>query len=63
MNRDTLSVSKDGASTSSLGNLCQCLSAIILKKIFAYIQSKSSLFQSEAISPALSPRATQHLKL
>ena len=30
----TLSVSRDRASTSSLGNLCQCLTTLIVKNVF-----------------------------
>ena len=30
----TLRVSKDGASTTSLGNLCQCLTTSTVKKFF-----------------------------
>jgi len=45
----TWSVCRDGASTTSLGNLCQCLTALTAKNF--YIQSKSPLFQFETISP------------
>jgi len=45
----TFSVSRDGASTTSLGNLFH----LYCKKPFPYIQSKS-LFLSETIFPSLS---------
>jgi len=44
----TSHVSKDGASTTSPGNLCQCLTT---HKLFSYIQSESPLFYFETISP------------
>ena len=49
----TLNVSKDGASTTSLGNLFQCFITIIVKYFFSYIQSFISLFYFEIISPCL----------
>ena len=48
----TLKVSSDGASTTSLGNLFQCLTILL------YIQSKSLLFQfREPFSLVLSQQA------
>ena len=41
--RPTLNVSRDGASTSSLGNLFQCFHHPHHKKILPYMQSKSTL--------------------
>ena len=38
----TLSVYRDGASTTSLGNLCQCLTTLIVK-IFFLISSLNQL--------------------
>ena len=40
----TFYVSRDGAATASLGNLCQCFPTLIIKILFPYIQSKCSLF-------------------
>ena len=47
----TWNVSRDGASTTSLGNLYQCLTIPNSKEFLLYIQSKSTLFQFEAITP------------
>jgi len=55
----TLNVSRDEALTTSLGNLCQCFTTLIVKKttkqeqLFPYIQFKSPLLKFEAISPCL----------
>jgi len=38
-----LNVSRDGASTASLGNLGQCFTTTTVKKIVPYIQSKTIL--------------------
>jgi len=47
----TLNVPKDGVSTTSLGNLFQCLTTLtIKKKLPSYTQSKSPLFHFETIS-------------
>ena len=40
----TLSVSSDGTLTTSLGNLCQCLTTLIVKSFFPYIQPEVPLF-------------------
>ena len=57
----TLSVSRDGAPTTSLGNLC-LITLFIQKqqqtKPFPYIQSKSPLFQFKTISPCPIPGST-----
>ena len=47
----TLNVSRDRAPTTTLGNLFQCFTTLILKYFFSYIQSKSPLFYFETISP------------
>ena len=39
----TLNVCRDGAPTTSPGNLCQCPSALIVKKRLLYTQSQSPL--------------------
>jgi len=44
-------VSSNRVSTTSLGNLCQCFTTFIAKKLFSYIQYKSPLFYFETISP------------
>ena len=51
----TLSVSRDGASTIPLDNLCQSFITLIVKSLFSYIQSKSLLFYcriSEPVNPS-----------
>jgi len=40
----TLTVSRDGASTASQGNLLQCFTTFIVKNLLLYTQSKSDLF-------------------
>ena len=45
----TLNISKDGTSTTSLGNLNQCLTTPIKEAFFPCIQSKSLLFQFKSI--------------
>jgi len=39
-----LQFSKDGASTLSLGSLCQCLTTLNVKNFLPYTQFKSPLF-------------------
>ena len=41
MTRQLLSISKDGDSTSSLGNLCQCLVTLIMKSCFLMSEGSS----------------------
>ncbi|KAK4830134.1 hypothetical protein QYF61_008561 [Mycteria americana] len=47
----TLNTSIGEASSTSRGNLFQCLTICILKKFLAYVQSKSILFQFKTIAP------------
>jgi len=46
----TLNVTRNGAATTSLGNLCQCFTYPNHKKNFSYIQPNSHLFWFETIS-------------
>ena len=39
-----LGVCRDGISTTSLGNLCQCITTLPVKKLLPYVQSKSPSF-------------------
>ena len=50
----TLAVSRDGASTTSLGNLCRCLIALIVKIPFL-ISSLNLPFCSFKLSPLVLP--------
>ena len=50
--RPDLECPRDGAPTTSLGNLCQCLTALTAEH-FPYIKSKSLLLQFETISTPL----------
>ncbi|KAK4806915.1 hypothetical protein QYF61_012636 [Mycteria americana] len=47
----TLNTSNDGASTNSLGNLFQCPTTLIIKKILPYVQSKPTFFQFKTLAP------------
>ena len=48
----TSDVCRDMASTTILGNLCQCLTTLIVKKSLPYVLSKSLLSYFETISPS-----------
>ena len=53
----TMNIARDGASTTSLGNLCQCLATLIIEKFFL-ISSLNPPFFSLKLSPlVLLPQA------
>ena len=50
MAKQLLNISKNGESTTSLGNLCQCLVTLTLKKVFPDVKRESSVFQCVPIA-------------
>ena len=51
----TLSISKDGASTASLGNLCQCLTTLTVKNFFLISNLILPFFLGKPFPLVLSP--------
>jgi len=49
------------ASTTSLGNPCQCFTTLILKKLLPYIQAKSTQFKAFAPCPVTTGLANEIL--
>ena len=47
----TLNTPSAGTSTTSLGNLCQCLATLRVKKFLPYVWSNSTVFQFKTITP------------
>jgi len=50
-----LNSAREGAATTSLGNMCQCLTTLTVKNFFLSISSKATLFQFKAITPCPVP--------
>ena len=50
----TLSVSTDGVSTTYLGNLCQCLTSLSVKKLLPYVHSNLPSFSLKPFPLVLS---------
>lgn len=54
--KQLLNIHKEGDSTTTLGNLCQCSITLMVKKVFSDVQSKPPVLQFAPIASGLITR-------